>query len=648
MRSTFGTRLLALAAVLVTLLLGVPAQVAAQEQPAVTTKVLPSEAGTVRLVVSARSLPPGASLDPGSVRVTGGGMDWQATAEPKSASAGTVKRTAVLVVDTSGSMGERGIAAARTAAISFLDATPPDVAVGLVTFASEARLVVPPTKDRAALRGPLQQMRSGGNTSLYDGITVGLAALGSDGDRAMVVLSESKDNASRTALPAVTAALDASGASIDIAAIGKGDGQGPVLQQLAAAGSGEVVQVSNGDQITDVFTGVARTFVNEVTVTAVVPPEVTGNVSDLTVEVDAGESTVVAAATVALPAAGPNLTGTVATVPSVVAPSSVPWLLPAVLVVAFLGLFLLFGVGLAPQTYRKDSSAKRARDIERYTLSPGSPATKEQEGPTAITEAALAWAGRTVQRRGVEDSWRSELDRAAIPLRPQEWFIVRLGVALAGAALAVLFLPWWLLTAPLLALLFWLIAGVYVKVKAKRRLKRFADQLPDVLQLIAGSLRSGFSLPQAIDNAAKDGEQPIAGELSRALAESRLGVDLEDALDRVAERMRSTDLSWTVMAIRIAREVGGNLAEVLLSTAETMRERGRIQRQVRVLSAEGRLSAYVLLGLPAGITLFMIAFRGSYIAPLVTDPLGWLMTGYGLLSVTLGAWVMSRMCKLEV
>jgi Flp pilus assembly protein TadB len=646
MRSNLGTRVIGLAAVLVTLLLGAPAQAAAQ-QPSVTTKVLPSEAGTVRLVVSAGSLPAGASLDPGSVRVIGGGVDWQASAEPVSASAGTVKRTAVLVVDTSGSMGEDGIAAARAAASSFLDATAPDVSVGLVTFAAEARLVVPPTKDRAAVRAALQQMRPGGNTTLYDGIAVGLSALSADGERAMVVLSDGKDTASRTALPAVTAALGASGATIDLVSFGKGDGQGPVLDQLAAAGKGRVTQADNGDELTDVFTGVARTLVNELTVTAVVPPEVTGNVSDLTVEVDAGGSTVVAAATVPLTVAAPDMAGTVATVPSVVQ-SSVPWLLPAVLVVAFLALFLLFGVGLAPQTYRQDSSHKRARDIERYTLSPAGAADKEQEAPTAVTQAALAWAGRTVQRRGVEDSWRMELDRAAIPLRPQEWFIVRLGVAMAGAALAVLFLPWWLLTAPVLALLFWLLAGVYVKVKAKRRLKRFADTLPDVLQLVAGSLRSGFSLPQAVDNAAKDGEQPIAGELSRALAESRLGVDLEDALDRVAERMRSTDLSWTVMAIRIAREVGGNLAEVLLSTAETMRERGRIQRQVRVLSAEGRLSAYVLLALPAGITLFMVIFRGSYIAPLVTDPLGWLMTVYGLLSVAVGAWVMSRMCKLEV
>jgi len=174
-------------------------------------------------------------------------------------------------------------------------------------------------------------------------------------------------------------------------------------------------------------------------------------------------------------------------------------------------------------------------------------------------------------------------------------------VALSGFAFAVLVLPLWPLTGVVLFLGGWLLTGGYVRIKGQRRGNRFAENLPDVLQLMAGSLRSGFSLPQAVDNAARDGEQPMAAELSRALAESRLGVDLEDALEGVAERMDSKDLSWTIMAIRISKEVGGNLAEVLLSTGETMRERARIQRQVKVLSAEGRLSAYVLLGLPIGI-----------------------------------------------
>jgi tight adherence protein B len=181
-------------------------------------------------------------------------------------------------------------------------------------------------------------------------------------------------------------------------------------------------------------------------------------------------------------------------------------------------------------------------------------------------------------------------------LKPQEWFLIRLSAAIVGVAVAVVLLPWWLLTGPLVGLAFWLATGFYVRIKATRRLKRFADNLPDVLQLIAGQPAHRL-LPAPGDRQRRQGRRAAHGRRAVTRAGGvRLGVELEDTLDRVADRMKSTDLAWTVMAVRIAREVGGNLAEVLMSTAETMRERGRIQRQVRALSAEGRLSAYILLG----------------------------------------------------
>lgn len=642
-------RMLATAAVLAAVLGVAPAALAEARVPAKTTAVV-VEHDTVRMVLTVPALPEGDTLDPTSVRVSAGGTTWPATAKAVAGSGGTVKRTAVLAVDTSGSMGPAGIADARVAASRFLEVVPADVSVGLVTFADKARLVVPPTSDRGAVRAALAGMRPEGDTTLYDGIGLALSALGRSGDRALILLSDGKDTTSRASLSSTRAALARSGISVDLVSFGSGD-QRKTLDQLAAAAKGRVTQADNGAQLAAVFASAARTLVNTVTVTAQIPPEVTAEVADLTVEIDAETSTAVADLQVALPAparrAPIDSAGTVAGTPSVV-PTNVPWLLPVVLVVAFLGLFMLFSVGFTPETWRESSSQRGTRRIQRYAINAAALPSAGEAAPAATTQVALAWAARTVASRGVEESWSTELDRAAVPLRAPEWLIVRLAASLCGVALGVLFLPWWLITAPIAGIATWLLAGAYVRIKAKRRLNRFAENLPDVLQLIAGSLRSGFSLPQAVDNAAKDGEQPMAGELSRALAESRLGVDLEDALDRVAVRMRSTDMTWTIMAVRIAREVGGNLAEVLMSTSETMRERSRIQRQVKVLSAEGRLSAYILIGLPVGITLWMVLFRRDYVAPLVTDPIGLVMTTYGILSVLFGAWWMSRLIKLEV
>ena len=135
------------------------------------------------------------------------------------------------------------------------------------------------------------------------------------------------------------------------------------------------------------------------------------------------------------------------------------------------------------------------------------------------------------------------------------------------------------------ALLGWLSMHVILSIRIGRRRAAFGEQLPDVLQLIAGSLQSGFSLPQAVDAVVREGSQPAASEFSRALVEARLGADLEDALNRVADRMDSDDLRWTVMAIRIQREIGGNLAEVLRTTVGTIRERAYLRRQVQLRSA---------------------------------------------------------------
>src|SRR5262249_54139776 len=119
---------------------------------------------------------------------------------------------------------------------------------------------------------------------------------------------------------------------------------------------------------------------------------------------------------------------------------------------------------------------------------------------------------------------------------------------------------------------------LYQSARVDGRASRFADQLPDALQLVIGSLKSGFALPQAIDALVSESPDEIRSEFGRALTEHRLGADLADALERVAQRTGSNDLVWAVMCVRIQREVGGNLAEVLQTTVDTMRERSRLRR----------------------------------------------------------------------
>lgn len=188
----------------------------------------------------------------------------------------------------------------------------------------------------------------------------------------------------------------------------------------------------------------------------------------------------------------------------------------------------------------------------------------------------------------------------------------------------------------------------YLGRKQSKRLKAFTTQLAPTMQLMAGSLQAGLSLPQGMDTIVREGAEPMATEFRRALVETRLGVPIEDALDSVAERMTSADFRWTVMAIRIQRDVGGNLAELLLNVAATLRERDYLRRQVKSLSAEGRFSAYILLSMPPLVLLYEAVTNGDYLHPLITQPIGWAMLAAMTTLMSLGAFMMNRMIKLEV
>jgi tight adherence protein B len=223
--------------------------------------------------------------------------------------------------------------------------------------------------------------------------------------------------------------------------------------------------------------------------------------------------------------------------------------------------------------------------------------------------------------------------------------LLRIGVAVGAGVALSLFVPGGLLPG---ALLGWLATRFYRTTRTGRRTSKFSAQLPDALQLIVGSLQSGFSLAQAVNACVKDAAEPIGPELNRALAATRLGTSLEDGLEGVAQRVGSQDLEWAVMTIRIQREVGGNLAEVLQTAVETMRERDGLRRHVRALSAEGRMSAIVLTGMPIAVATWMFLLRREYLRPLYTEILGIGMLVSAVVMVLFGAWWMSRLIKVDV
>jgi tight adherence protein B len=180
------------------------------------------------------------------------------------------------------------------------------------------------------------------------------------------------------------------------------------------------------------------------------------------------------------------------------------------------------------------------------------------------------------------------------------------------------------------------------------RRKKFTSQLPDMLQLLSGTLRAGYSMLQGVEAVSDEVEDPMGHELRRVLGEARLGRPLEEALDDCADRMGSDDFSWAVMAISIQREVGGNLAELLMTVGETMVARERLRGEIRALTAEGKISAIVLGLLPVGLGVAMYGINPKYMSVLFHDSIGQAMLAGAIVWAMFGFWWMKKTIAIEV
>ncbi|RZU54130.1 tight adherence protein B [Krasilnikovia cinnamomea] len=642
------TRRLLAAAFLVALSLLPAGPVAAASAGLVVTGVQPSP-GAIEFFVTGRHLP-AAALAGAAMSVTADGVVLPArTHRVAATSAGAPPRAVVLVLDTSGSMKGARLTAARAAALDYATAAPPEVQLAVVAVAERATVALAPTGDRAAFAAAVSRLTAAGHTALYDGIATAEdllderrhAAAAAYAERRIVVLSDGADTSSRLTADRLLTRVSRADATLDAVAFGRG-ADPKRLGDFAAAGSGRVLSAADAPALRAAFRGMAESLSAPVLVRATVPPALSGRTTVLRVQVRVGAQTVGADVPVAF-RADPAAAAAPQTFRFGGAPGRGPLVTIVVVAVAIFGAALLgFGPLLAGGPVQR-----RIRDLERFA-----PARRGAAGPAdadgnGLVRAALAVSERAVRRPDRRQRLELALDRAGSPLRAAEWQLIRLGCAAGGALAMLVLLPWWC-AIPAGALAGWHGAALYLRLRAARRARAFGNQLPDALQLLVGSLRSGFSLPQGLDALVRDGGEPIAGELGRALAETRLGGDLEEALDRVGERNGSQDMAWLVMAIRIQREVGGNLSETLETAVGTMRERGRLHRHVRALSAEGRLSAMILLGMPIVLGGWMFVFRRDYLRPLYTEPLGLMMLTGSVVGVVIGALWLKKLVKVEV
>ncbi|MCA0328393.1 MAG: type II secretion system F family protein [Actinobacteria bacterium] len=611
--------------------------------------------GTMSVSFSANDLPQGTTIDPASVTVTLAGQTVPGTSA-KPASGSDITRVTFLTIDTSGSMRGEKMASAKAAANAYLDQLPPDVAVGLVSFSNTPTLQVPATTDRATVKAAVDALEPRQATSLRDAILLSIQNLGTTGIRSQLVLADGGDGRSQTTLEDTVKQIAASGTIVDAVSIGGTEDEKAQLDALVKAGNGVVVDATGTAEIVDAFTAAADAENNAVVVTVPIPQGVTGS-QPLAVSASAGTETVDDSIVALIPAGSaptPDPTEQYAPQASTVDAGifGQGWLLPAALVALGIGLFVLLAVAFLGGDEDSRTQGRVRRRLSRYSLTSREPEPQVQTsgalGQGAVARSAVELAGRVTQKRDIDNVLGTRLEAAGVPLKPPEWLLIHIGSTIVLGLLFMLLSGFgWLAT--LIGLLIgFLIPFFYLRIKEERRKAAFQAALPDTLQLLAGSLAAGYSLPQAVDTVTRESSGPMAVELNKAIVEARLGVPMEDALDTIARRMNSVDFAWVVMAIRIQREVGGNLSEVLNSVAATMRERERLRRQVEVLSAEGRLSAVILGLLPVLFIVYLTIARPEYLSTLITTPLGLVMCVVGLVLLIVGAFWLRKVVKVEV
>lgn len=611
----------------------------------------------VRVLVS---VPAGVEVDPTSVTASLDGTALETTAAP-TADTVSVERTTMLAIDTSLSMRGQRFAAAKQAAGVFLSTVPDDVRVGVVSYAGEVVVAQEPTVDRDATRAVIDGLTLSRGTLLYDGIAAAIEAAGEEGQRRVLVLSDGRDTSATTVEEAVGSLADTE-AIVDVIALQQRPAAVATLRSLAEAGNGEVLEAPTPASLTTFFAAASRDLARQVEVTATLP-EGDAREGNLTVALATpeGELTASAFAQVRGQAADDEAGGPVA-VPSAaeIAPASEGRVIPQPVM---LGALVAAGVAVMFLIYfavTSGSSERRSGDLEDHLSAYGADGTTvtgagRPVGRTSslspgsvLSHAKDAAAQALANNRSLEARIADRLEGAALGLKPAEWVLLHAGIAVGAAALGLLLGS----GSPVLFVLFGALGAVVpwavLGVRRSRRRKAFEASLADTLQIMAGSLQAGLSLTQSVDTIVEEGTEPIASEFRRVLVENRLGVNLEDALDEVAVRMDSKDFAWVVMAVRIQREVGGNLAELLLTVAATLREREYLRRHVSALSAEGRLSAWILGALPPGFLVYLVAVRGDYVEPLFTDPRGWVMLGLATVLLAVGTFWMSRVIKVEV
>jgi tight adherence protein B len=546
-----------------------------------------------------------------------------------------------LVVDTSHSMQGQKLTDAIAAATSFATGDQSSDTLGVYAFGAKPYLSVALPATSAAAATGLAALAADSNpgTAIYGGIQMASQALStqSAGRRAIVLVTDgSSENDSATFAQAVAAAKSAH-VSIYAVSIASSAAGKSALQALAHDTGGEFLSATDGPALVAAYRQISAALGSTFTFTyhSLVPK---GSAIRLEVGVPGLQSA-----------------RSTATAPGTLAPSSgssSPLIsMPTTAVgragVAIGAAFLVLLGALLLLSFRPGVAV--GKRIAAYTEPKRKAIEMPGVDPTKISMLSQLFAA-TEKIAGSFNYWKRttrRLEQADLPLRTAEIVYIQMASALLLGVIGRFALGLSSLLELIPLLLGLAIPALFVRFMAKRRLNAFEGQLPETLITMAASLKAGHAFNSALASVVKEGADPTSKELGRVAQEIQLGMTSEAALEAMAQRMNSTNFGFVVMAVNIQRTVGGSLAEILDMVADTVRQRQQFSRKVKALTAQGRMSAYVLLAMPFLMGLAIFALNPAYMSILFTSAAGKVMIAGSLVMMGIGSMIIRKIVSFE-
>jgi tight adherence protein B len=605
---------------------------------AVSSHVELTEAGGVTFPERAFvvSLSNGRALTAGDVQVTENGNPVvDETLVPASL---VDRRTfgTVLVLDASESMLGRPIASAVAAARAFASRRNPNQQLALVTFNGSSKVALPFTTSKTKIDAALAQPPTVAyGTYIYDAVARGEALLTDAGIQAgsIVVLSDGADTGSKATAASVAAAARAHHVKLYTIGLHSPRFDPTTLRSLAQLGGGEYTLAASTKDLTPLFDQLGARLASEYLLRykSLAGPKVQVHVS---VKVADASSSSTAYQTPALPVS----------IPAPYKPSigHRVWTSPIVMVLlALLGgaVAAVLAIGLL-EPKRSELPGRMAEFVSVPGLqSRGRRAAASPGVPTPAGENDAAPTGFWTRLDEMLEIAQIKTSGGALVL----WSVV--GTAVVVILIDLIAGSLWYAALGLLTPL--LVRG-WVQRKLARRRNQFAEQLPDMLQVIASALRAGHSFAGALAVVVESSAEPMKSEMQRVVADEQLGIPLTKAIGVVAQRMASRDLEQVALVAELQRESGGNAAEVVDRVAETIRERFELRRLVQTLTVQGRMSRWIVSALPIALLGMIQLLNPHYMHPLVSKTIGQVMLVMAALLIVAGSLVIKKIVDIKI